>query len=210
MTLQPSRLKVGTDVPWVTSWTSEPVTGVGPCLTTPGVLAVRQQERPGYGRPVYSENHHYRQRLSVQRMLCPMCGRATSAGDRWTLTARRKTAGVLRAQGLAGALPAALADSRVVIDAGAIAPLHKLCAERSAVQCPHLSADPGLDLRPFSARWLVWPLWVAVDPPPGDAPRPDLPPVAAFLQLCGVTDAHDRRERAASPVKASPVKGARA
>ncbi len=192
VTLQPSRLRVGVDVPWVTSWTSEPVTGVGPCLTTPGALAVRQSERPGFGRPVYSENHHYRQRLSVLRMLCPMCGRATATGDRWTLTARRRTAGALRAQGLGGALPTTLADSRVLIDAGAIAPLHKACAERSAGQCPHLSADEDLDLRPFAARWLVWPLWVEVDPPPS-APAQDLPPVAAFLQLCGVTDAHDRR-----------------
>lgn len=193
MTVAASRLKVGVDVPWVTSWTAEPVTGVGPCLTTPGVLAVRQQERPGVGKPVYSENHHYRQRLSVQRMLCPMCGRPTAAGDRWTLTARRKTAGALRTQGLGDALPPALADTRVVIDAGAIAPLHKACAGRSAVQCPHLSADPALDLRPFAARWLVWPLWVTIDPPAQGAPPTDLPPVAAFLQLCGVTDAHDRR-----------------
>lgn len=188
-TFSRSRLQVGADVPWVTSWTSEPVTGAGPCLTTPGMMAVRQREQPGFGRPVYSENHHYRQRVSVLRMLCPMCGQPTGKGDRWTLTAKRKTAGALREQGLGEQVPADLPDARVVIDAGAIAPLHKACAERSAVQCPHLSADPALDLRAFAIRWMVSPLYV---PLAEDAP-PDAPPIVAFLQLCGITDATDRR-----------------
>jgi hypothetical protein len=188
-TFSRSRLKVGIDVPWVTSWTSEPVTGAAPCLTTPGLMAVRQREQPGFGRPVYSENHHYRQRVSVLRMLCPMCGQPTAKTDRWTLTAKRKAAGQLRAQGLGDQVPADLADARVVIDAGAIAPLHKACAERSSVQCPHLSADPALDLRAFSIRWMVSPLYV---PLAEDAP-PDTPPIVAFIQLCGITDTTDRR-----------------
>jgi hypothetical protein len=186
MTFSRSRLKVGIDVPWVTSWSAEPVTGVGACLTSPGLPAVMQASHPGYGKPNYSENHHYRQRVSVMRMLCPMCGQPTQKGDRWTLTAKRKTAGALRAQGLGDSIPSDLADTRVVIDAGAISPLHKGCAEVSAVQCPHLSADPALDLKPFAPRWIVSPLLVPTD-------QPDLPPVVAFLQLCGITDAHDRR-----------------
>jgi len=186
-----SRLQVGIDVPWVTSWTAEPVNGFGPCLTTPGFLAVHQREHPGFGKPVYSENHHFRQRVSVLRMLCPMCGKPTEKGHRWTLTAKRKTAGKLREQGLGDAVPADLPDARVVIDAGAIAPLHKACAERSSVQCPHLSADPALDLRAFSVRWMTSPLFV---PLAEDAPA-DTPPVVAFLQLCGVTDATDRNWR---------------
>ncbi len=190
-TFSRSRLQVGVDVPWVTSWTAEPVVGIGPCLTTQGRPAVLQREQPGYGRPIYSENHHYRQRLSVLRMLCPMCGAPTVKGDRWTLTARRKAAGRLRELGVADAVPADLPDARLVIDAGAIAPLHKGCAERSSVQCPHLSADPALDLRAFASRWTVSPLYVALA---ADAPE-TTPPVIAFLQICGVTDATDQRWR---------------
>jgi hypothetical protein len=33
-----SRLKVGVDVPWVTSWTDEPILGVAPCATVGGQL----------------------------------------------------------------------------------------------------------------------------------------------------------------------------
>lgn len=184
-----SRLKVGVDVPWVTSWTAETVLAPGDCMTAPGFPAVRQENRPGFGKPRYSENHFVRQRASVQRMLCPMCGRSTEPKDRFTLTAKRKVAGAMRGQGLGEMLPADLPDERIVIDAGAIAPLHRACADRSSVQCPHLSADPGLDLMRFPLRWYVSPLFVAAD-------DPALPPVIAFLQLCGITDASDQRWRA--------------
>ncbi len=65
--MKPSSLKVGVDVPWVTSWTGEPSLGVGPCPSVGGALAILQAERPGQGKPLYSQNHAVRQRLSVQR-----------------------------------------------------------------------------------------------------------------------------------------------
>ena len=40
-----SRLKVGVDVPWVTSWTDEPILGVAPCPTVGGRLAIGQTQR---------------------------------------------------------------------------------------------------------------------------------------------------------------------
>lgn len=119
-----------------------------------------------------------------------MCGRRTAPGDRWTLTAKRVAAGVLKAKGLGDFLPPDLPDERVVIDAGAIAPLHHDCAKASSVQCPHLSHDPALDLRKFSARWTVSPLFLEPDIGAGE-----LPLVVGFLQLCGITDAVDRRWR---------------
>ena len=188
--MQPSRLKVGVDVPWVTSWTEETMLGAAPCMTVPGLLAAAQAHNPGYGRPVYSQNHFIRQRLSVRRMLCPMCGEPTAEGDRWTLTARRLSAGALRRKGMAAPPQRDLADHLIVIDAGSVAPQHYACATRSMVQCPHLSADKGLDLRPFSNRWFVKPLFASVRAPPAvmisAAPRPA--PLVCFLQLCGVTD----------------------
>lgn len=194
-----SRLRVGVDVPWVTSWSAEEVVGVRPCPTVGGRLAICQEERAGFGRPQYSKNHLRRQRASVLGMLCPMCGEPTTDADRWTQVARRVAAGVLRAKGLANALPREVADAQIVIDAGAIAPLHLACARRSLEHCPHLKADPAVNLMRFPERWSVYPLAVELTPPrapPYVLARPVQPvaPVTAigFIQLCGVCEERDR------------------
>ena len=193
-----SRLKVGVDVPWVTSWTAEPVLGVAPCQTVGGRLAIGQTERAGYGRPEYSKNHLRRQRASVAGMLCPMCGAPTPEGDRFTQVAKAMPAGLLRARGLGGAAPAEVVDAQILINAGAIAPLHKACVDRSLIHCPHLRSLPDIDVRPFPAQWVVTPL--EVEAVVNDAPqlflaKPALTArrltVVSFLQLCGVTEARD-------------------
>ena len=193
-----SRLQVGVDVPWVTSWTEEPFLGVRPCATVRGGLAVFQTQRPGAGRPQYSRNHLVRQRRSVAEMLCPMCGEATAADDRWTQTARRTSVGAMRARGLGSLLPRELKDAAVVLDGGAIAPLHKACAERSLRQCPHLAAMPSSEIRPFPIAWLVAPLMVegrsqAAALPGFNSPPPV--PVVSFLQIFGVPGELDPRWR---------------
>ena len=156
--MKQSGLKVGVDVPWVTSWSEEAVGGVRPCPSVGGRLAIVQQDRAGFGKPQYSLNHFVRQRLSVARMLCPMCGLPTREDDRWTQTARRTTAGALRARGLGAALPASVPDPRVVINAGAIAPSHRACAERALEHCPHLRADLEAEILAFPRAWTVHPL----------------------------------------------------
>ena len=193
-----SRLKVGVDVPWVTSWTDEAILGVGPCATVGGRLAIGQAERAGYGRPEYSKNHLRRQRASVAGLLCPMCGKPTTEGDRFTEVAKAVPAGVLRARGLAAVLPPEVDDARIVINAGAIAPLHRGCVERSLTHCPHLRGLPDIEVRPFPARWSVMPLEVeaiADEAPRLFLARPALGPrrinVVGFLQLCGLTDQQD-------------------
>lgn len=200
--MQESKLKVGVDVPWVTSWSAEEGLGVRPCPSIGGRLAICQAERPGQGKPQYSMNHFRRQRETVRGMLCPMCGQPTEAGDRWTQIAKRTSAGVLRARGLSAALPAGLPDARVVIDAGSIAPLHKACVERSLEHCPHLRAHPGVEVMAWPERWSVAPLMVRAEVPAAPlavlaAPRPAPGPVAVvgFLQLFGVTDMADPRWR---------------
>lgn len=184
---KPSSLKVGVDVPWVTSWTAEETTGPGRCESLGGRAALHQSHDPGMGRPLYSQNHLERQRESVVRMLCPMCGKPTSADDRWTLTAKPHAAGELRAKGVN--LPPDVQDDQRVIDAGAIAPLHKACARRSAKLCPHLRADPDLHLARFPRTHALTPLMAR---PVGDGPAR---PVIGFIQLCGVTATVDRRWR---------------
>lgn len=190
-----SSLKVGIDVPWVTAWTGEPTLGVGPCPSMNGALAILQADNPGQGKPLYSQNHAVRQRLSVRDLLCPMCGKPTKAGDRWTQVAHPVTVGRLRAGGRGDLLPADLPADRVLIDAGAIAPLHRACADRSLRYCPHLKADPHIDVRRFPDRWIVLPLMARAEAPARmflARPSPARAvAVVGFLQLCGLTDDSD-------------------
>jgi hypothetical protein len=198
-TLARSRLLVGIDVPWVTSWSGEAVLGVGPCASVGGRLAVHQAEKAGFGRPNYSRNHLRRQRESVARMLCPMCGEPTAGEDRWLQTAHRRTAGALRARGLGAVLPPGLADAAVLVDAGSIAPCHRACAERAAAHCPHLQAHTSGQLIAFPERWMVLPLHVQAAPPAAAhvLARPAAARTAvSFLQLCGLTAEQDPDWRA--------------
>ena len=191
--MKKSRLGVGVDVPWVTSWTEEPVIGVRPCPTVRGRLALVQVDAAGYGRPQYSRNHLVRQRQTVIGMLCPMCGRPTDAGDRWTQVARRTPAGLLRRAGKAAGLPREIEDRRVLVDAGSIAPLHKACVDRSLRYCPHLKADPNVNVMPFPARWTILPLLIEAAPMlEAGAMAGAAVLVVTFLQLVGVTDSTDR------------------
>lgn len=200
--LRQSSLAVGVDVPWVTSWTAEAIEGVRPCASVGGRLALTQSQQPGFGKPEYSKNHLLRQRLSVLKMLCPMCGQATAAEDRVTQVARRTPAGRLRASGRAPGLSPSIADETVLIDAGAIAPLHRACSDLSLRHCPHLRGDPNVDVMPFPERWVVLPLLIEASAPPmaGHALmlRPTVPQTVAvitFIQLCGVTGDVDRAWR---------------
>lgn len=195
--MKKSALKVGIDVPWVTSWTEEPVLGVRPCATVGGRLALVQADQAGYGRPQYSQNHLVRQRQTVLRMACPMCGEPTHEGDRWTQVARQTSAGRLRRDGKAVALPREIEDRRVVVDAGSIAPLHKACVERSLRYCPHLKADPNVNVMPFPARWTLLPLLIEASPSLEAGTTAGVLAGAAvavvtFLQLVGLTDRIDK------------------
>lgn len=190
-----SRLAVGVAVPWVTQWSAEPEAGPGPCDSVDGWLALRHREQPGYGRPIYSVNHFRRQRLSVRRMLCPMCGQPTVSGDRWTQTARRVPAGVLRLRGSGSGLPRDVPDGRVLLDCGSIAPGHRTCMTRSLEQCPHLGTLEDRELKAFPDQWRVSPLLVEVSRTSAAAAPPRTAAAVAFLQLCGVTDEINRRWR---------------
>jgi len=191
----PSRPKIGVDVPWVSSWSEEQPGGVGPCPTVDGQMAALQAWKPGAGQPLFSRNHLRRQRDSVRALLCPMCGQATPEGDRWSQTGRFLAAGLLRARGFAQALPADLDDDRVVLDCGAIAPLHFRCAQASLQQCPHLAARDDKDLKAFPPSWVVIPLYVEARQPVTGK----VLPAVSFLQLVGITNDRDPDWRSRLP-----------
>lgn len=200
--MKPSALKVGVDVPWVTSWTEEPVLGVRPCSTVGGRPALVQASAAGLGKPIYSQNHLVRQRQTILRLLCPMCGEPTTADDRWTQVAQRTSAGRLRRDGKVRQLSKDIEDRAVVIDAGSIAPLHKACVDRSLRYCPHLKADPNVNVMPFPARWTVLPLFIEAAPiaEAGVAAGAAIA-VITFLQLIGLTDRIDKDWRFRKPVR---------
>lgn len=185
--ITPPRLEIGVDVPWVSSWSTETAGGVGPCPTVDGVMAALQVWKPGVGVPLFSRNHLRRQRDSVRALLCPMCGQPTELGDRWTQTGRFHAAGVLRARGFGAALPAEIEDERVLLDAGAIAPLHMACALASLSRCPHLRALADRELKAFPPAWVVAPLYVQARPPAGGSAFA----AVSFLQLIGITEDRD-------------------
>lgn len=196
--MKPSSLKVGVDVPWVTSWTEEPIIGVRPCPTVGGRPALVQVSNAGYGKPQYSKNHLVRQRQTVLHMLCPMCGAPTPPEDRWTQVARLTPAGLLRRAGKAAGLTRDVEDRQVVLDAGSIAPLHRRCVDRSLRYCPHLKSDPNVNVLPFPARWTVLPLLIEASPMieagagGAAATAGAVVTVVTFLQLVGVTGKIDR------------------
>lgn len=182
----PQPPKIGVDIPWVVSWSEEAPAGAGPCPTVDGQVAALQAWKPGSGKPLNARNHLRRQRDSVRAMLCPMCGEPTPDNDRWSRTGRFVAAGVLRARGLAAALPADLDDDRVLLDCGSIAPLHFRCTpafERALP--PSLLTDP--DLKGFPPSWVVVPLYVeARQPVTGKAIA-----AVSFLQMVGITNDRD-------------------
>ena len=187
-----SKLKVGVDVPWVTSWSTELIEGAGPCPSVDYQLAILQTESAGYGRPVYSENHVRRQRVMVRGMLCPMCGNPTQEGDRWMQTGTRQAAGIMRRRGLGVAIPESISDDQVVFNAGSIAPSHLDCAMRALDHCPHLGGMSSRELHAFPRHWTIYPLMVKPEPLPGlrvlARPPPASPPAIMFLQLTGITN----------------------
>ena len=191
-----SRLQIGIDVPWVTSWSAEEIGTIGPCPSVGGQVAVLQGERAQYGRPIYSRNHFRRQRDSVQQMLCPMCGRPTRSGDRWSQTGKHLAAGTMRARGLGNPIPATVPDEQVILDAGAIAPGHLACMSRSLEQCPHLRELDDRELKPFPDRRQLTPMLLKAVVKPrgavgGAAPAATTIVAIGFLQLCGITDMVD-------------------
>ena len=91
------------------------------------------------------------------------------------------------AGGFGQALPADLADDRVLLDAGAIAPLHIACALASLQRCPHLGGMADRDLKAFPPAWIVAPLYVQAR----RAVTGQAVAAVSFLQLIGVTNDRD-------------------
>jgi hypothetical protein len=114
-------------------WTGELRYEVRPCRWADGRLALWQPHRPGAGRPLFKKPHNVRQRQSVARFLCTVCGEHTVPSDRWWFKLGQFNEGWFMTTE---------------------APVHRTCAELALTLCPHLK-DRGADLERFPSDYSV-------------------------------------------------------
>lgn len=108
----------GLPVPWNAMWSGETQQcQVRPCRWVDGRLAVWSPHRPGVGRPIFAKPHFVRQRQSVTRLLCTVCGEHTPPADRWWFGHGQMT------------------DRHFMTMES---PVHRACAELALSVCPHL------------------------------------------------------------------------
>jgi hypothetical protein len=120
-------------VPWNASWSSEDRYEIRPCRWAGGRNAVWQPHTPGDGRPIFAKPHNVRQRQSVSRFLCTVCGKETPANDRWWFSLGRITDGYFMTTE---------------------APVHRCCADLALKVCPHLRGRSD-DLSRFPSGYSV-------------------------------------------------------
>lgn len=114
-------------VPWNAAWTAEERYEIRPCRWADGRAALWMPHRPGHGKPIFAKPRMVRQRRSVAEMLCTVCDEHTPRYDRWWFKLGRVTEGMFMTTE---------------------APVHRACAERALVLCPHLR-NREADLVPF-------------------------------------------------------------
>lgn len=113
-----------TPVPYTVSWTAEETFFVAPCAYF-GHPAICQMVAPGVGQPRFGKPHAQRQRETIARGLCDLCGRPLKGHTRVSLSHARPV--VHGAQGLA------------VLQVEPL--LHRECAAMSMRFCPSLRRD---------------------------------------------------------------------
>lgn len=113
-----------TPVPYTVSWSGEEKFFIAPCPHAK-LLAISQDVAPGVGRPRFGKPHSQRQRETIARELCDICGRPLRNRTKVSLSHAR-----LMNHGAAG--PAILQVEPL---------LHRECAALSMKYCPSLRRD---------------------------------------------------------------------
>lgn len=122
-------------VPWNAAWSGEARYEIRPCRWAQGALAIWAPHAPGTGRPIFAKPHMVRQRMSIVRFICTVCGKPTQAGDRWWFQLGTFQEGWFMTTE---------------------APVHRVCAEQALELCPHLRRlGCAADLAPFPPRHTV-------------------------------------------------------
>jgi hypothetical protein len=122
-------------VPWNAMWSGEMRYEIRPCRWASGDLAIWCPHAPGVGRPIFARPHMVRQRQSIVRMLCTVCGKPTQPGDRWWFALGHY-------------------EDRWFMTTEA--PVHRACADLALELCPHLKRNNCAgDLRPFPGGYSI-------------------------------------------------------
>jgi hypothetical protein len=117
-------------VPWNAAWTGEQQYEVRPCRYAFGHKAIWQKHAPGVGKPIFASPHMVRQRMSIAKFICTVCGKPTELNDRWWFQ------------------HGDIAEGFWIT---AEAPVHKSCGEVAQTMCPHLR-DTKKIFEPFPMR----------------------------------------------------------
>lgn len=113
------------EIPWSAAWSGEQSFRLQPSRDFPGLLELDQKQAPGVGEPLFTAIHVTRQRRGIVDMLCHVCGRPTPEDDRYIF-------------------PVA-SGGLVILHDGTqqygcnVPPMHRACADRASLACPHLS-----------------------------------------------------------------------
>lgn len=124
---------IGVSVPWNAMWTGEQQYEIRPCRWAEGKLAIWSPHQPGTGTPIYAKPHMVRQRRSIAKFLCTVCGEHAPPGDRWWFGLGHFSEGWFMTTE---------------------APVHQACGTLASRVCPHLRTLKP-DMRPFPKTYSV-------------------------------------------------------
>jgi hypothetical protein len=114
----------GLQPPWVTRWSEEDQGEIRRCRFANNRLAVWYPQRPGQGQPLWKEKHPVRQRRAAYLHLCEICGNHMPPGDQWIVSPEKAHYPVTTHDG----------PGIAVVEV----PVHRRCAERASILCPHI------------------------------------------------------------------------
>jgi hypothetical protein len=163
-----TRWRIGETVAWSTAWSRETAFALRPSTDFPGMTEVSQIDRQGHGEPNFAAVHVDRQRRGLADHRCHVCGRPTPEDDRWMFP-------------VASGDFVTLHDGRTGFGCN-VPPLHRACADKAAILCPHLDRLAEKPTRwPAGPTRLIW----RTDVAPGmEALAATFPPGKEIVYSC--------------------------
>jgi hypothetical protein len=113
------------EAPWSVAWSGEQAFRLQPSRDFPGLMELDQKQAPGVGEPLFAAVHVTRQRRGMVDLLCHVCGKPTTPGDRYIFP--------VASGGLV-----TLHDGSQQYGCN-VPPIHHACTTRALGACPHLS-----------------------------------------------------------------------
>ena len=117
-------MDVLSEAPWSVAWTGEQEFRLQPSRDFPGMVELDQLHAPGVGTPIFSAVHVTRQRRAMVDFLCHVCGLRTAGEDRYLFP-------------VASGGMVTLHDGTQQYGCN-VPPVHRACAQRALLACPHL------------------------------------------------------------------------